>query len=333
MKQTRKRQIFLLLILTVTAVQLFLGELPGQLVALFSSEDVAAFLLYISTGRLVHASPEETTAPTVPTLPTEPAKQVQPALFQPAQAADIDIHSETSYKPDKEALLLQPLQWQLIADAPTVLILHTHATEAYTQDPKDPYTPSSQDRTLDVNHNMIRVGEYLAELLRREGIVVLHDTTLHDYPSYTGSYANARKTIREYLKEYPSLQLILDLHRDAVDLENGQPLRTHFSVSGVQTSRLMMVVGTDDGGLQHPHWEENLALALKLHAQLEKQTPGICRFLSFRQERFNQDLLPGTMLIEVGAAGDTLQQAMAATEHLASAITALAWGAKADSAG
>ena len=333
MKQTRKRQIYLMLILTVTAMQLFLSELPGQLVALFSSEDVAAFLLYVSTGRLAPAVEAETSAPTLPEPVTEPSVPAQPALFRASQAASIDIHSETSYTPNKESLLLRPLQWQLVSEEPTVLILHTHATEAYTQDPDDPYTPSSQDRTLDPDHNMLRVGEYLAQLLRQEGITVLHDTQLHDYPSYNGSYADARKTIAGYLEEYPSLQLILDLHRDAVDLENGEPLRTHFSVNGEQTSRLMMVVGTDDGGLYHPQWQENLALALKLHAQLEAQVPGICRFLSFRQERFNQDLLPGTMLIEVGAAGDTLQQALAATRHLASAITALAWGATADSAG
>jgi len=333
MNPSRKRQIFATAILVVATALSFLVGLPEQLVKLFSGEDMAAFLLFLSTGRLVQVSQDPLEPPTEPTLPPAEIPPQPPALFRAEQAASIDVHSETAYTPDTEALLLQPLQWQLISPEPTVLILHTHATEAYTPTPDDPYTPSSQDRTLDIGHNMVRIGDYLADLLRQEGMVVLHDTNLHDYPSYTGSYADARQSIEAYLDTYPSLLLVLDLHRDAVDFGNGQSLTTHYPVNGVETARLMMVVGSDDGGLDHPRWRENLSLALKLHAQLEAQTPGICRFLSFRQGRFNQDLLPGAMLIEVGAAGDTLPQALEATKHLAAAITALAGGAQADSAG
>ena len=334
MKLQQKRRIILFLILAAAATQMLFGGLPGQLAALLSGEDMAAFLLYVSTGRLVQTLAEEPVAES--TAPTEAATEAtrapEGALFLAEDVARIDVHSETAYAPNLEALLLQPLQWQLVSDQPTVLILHTHTTEAYAQRQEDPYVPSSQDRTLDKQHNMIRVGEYLAQLLEQQGIHVLHDTTLHDYPSYTGSYANARKTIGSYLERYPSIRLILDLHRDAVELEDGNQLTTHIRIDGTETSRLMMVVGTDEGGLVHPRWEENLSLALKLNAQLEKTNPGICRFLSLRQERFNQDMLPGTMLIEVGAAGDTLPQALEATRYLAEAITALAWGVKADSA-
>ena len=88
----------------------------------------------------------------------------------------------------------------------------------------------------------------------------------------------------------------------------------------------MLVVGSDAGGLSHPHWQENMALAVKLHAQLEKNCPGICRPISFRSQCFNQDLSPGALLVEVGAAGNTRAEALLATEQLAQGILALAHG-------
>ena len=141
-------------------------------------------------------------------------------------------------------------------------------------------------------------------------------------PSYNGSYAHARKAILSYLKEYPSVQLILDLHRDAADGASGQ-LRTRATVDGKESAQLMLVVGTDSGGLAHAGWEENLSLALKLQARLEALAPGITRPLSLRAQRFNQDLSPGALLVEVGAAGNTRQEALSAAEMLAEAVARL----------
>lgn len=334
MERQQKTRFLLTLLLCAAVIRLLFGGAFGQLTKLLTGEDMAAFLLYMNTGRLVPSAEAADTTPPETTVPTPTQTAPSPVLpgFTAQDALLADIHNETGYDPDPEDLLLQPLEWALVGEAPTVLILHTHATESYTQSEGFAYTPSSQDRTLDKQYNMVRVGEYLAQLLRQQGIGVIHDTTLHDHPSYTGSYSNARKTIRSYLEAYPSIVLVLDLHRDAVELDDGTQLTTNTELDGEKTARLMMVVGTDDGGLSHPEWEQNLSLALKLHAQLEKNTPGICRFLSFRQERFNQDLSPGAMLIEIGAAGDTLPQALRATEYLARAITDLAWGATTDSA-
>lgn len=334
MERQRKLRILWIMLAWAAVLRLLFGGAFEQLLTLLTGEDMTTFLLYMNTGRLVtSAGAADPSAPEA-TVPAPTVSIPQPVLpiFTAADAHLADIHNETAYDPDPEDILLRPLQWKLMADAPTVLILHTHATESYTQSEGYTYTPSSQDRTLDKGYNMVRVGEHLAQLLRQAGIGVIHDTTLHDYPSYTGSYTNARRTIRGYLEDYPTIQLVLDLHRDAVELDDGTQLTTHTVLNGEETARLMMVVGTDDGGLFHPNWKQNFALALKLHAQLEKNTPGICRFLSFRQERFNQDLSDGAMLIEIGAAGDTLPQALRAAEHLAQAITELAWGATTDSA-
>ena len=122
------------------------------------------------------------------------------------------------------------------------------------------------------------------------------------------------------------------LHRDAASLDSGTQLSTHATVNGKSAAQIMLVVGTNAGGRNHPKWQENMSLALKLHAQLEKQYPGLCRPMGCRTERFNQDLSPGALLVEIGAAGDTLEEALVTVEALAEAISALALGtARADS--
>ena len=104
-------------------------------------------------------------------------------------------------------------------------------------------------------------------------------------------------------------------------------LRTQATVNGTPSAQLMLVIGTGESGLKHEHWQDNLALGLKLHAQLESIAPGITRPLMLRTQRFNQDLSPGALLIEVGAAGNTHPEALAAAEVLAAAIADLALGA------
>ena len=158
------------------------------------------------------------------------------------------------------------------------------------------------------------------------GIGVIHHRDLHDYPSYNGSYANARQSIEAILEDNPDIALILDLHRDAAATDYGQ-MDTSATVNGQESAQLMLVVGTDDGGLDHPHWQENLSLALKLQVQLEKLYPGLCRPLNLCAERFNGDESPGALLIEVGAAGNTRPEALLAADALADGIIALAQGA------
>ena len=121
---------------------------------------------------------------------------------------------------------------------------------------------------------------------------------------------------------------MLEIHRDAVESSNGEQLGFTTTVNGRETARLMMVVGSDAGGLTHPNWPENMSLAVKLHAQLEKLAPGSCRPISFRSQRFNQDLSPGALIVEVGAAGNTQAEALAAAELLGQAILDLAKGSQ-----
>ena len=149
---------------------------------------------------------------------------------------------------------------------------------------------------------------------------------MHDSPSYSSSYSNARKSIRAYLEKYPSIRMVLDIHRDSVENSDGEQLRFTAQKDGQTAAQLMMVVGTDANGLSHPDWPENMSLAVKLHAQLEKNCPGICRPISFRSQRFNQDLSTGAMLIEVGSAGNTRAEALLAAQILGQAILELSHG-------
>jgi stage II sporulation protein P len=205
-----------------------------------------------------------------------------------------------------------------------VLILHTHTTESYTRAGEN-YVETSDYRTLNEDYNMLSIGARVAEILEENGITVVHDRTLHDYPSYNGSYNHARKSMQTYLRQYPGIRLVLDLHRDATDGESGQ-LRTLSTIGGKTAAQLMLVMGTDEAGLTHDNWQQNLALALKLQAQLERQAPGITRPTILRAQRFNQDLSTGALLVEVGAAGNTHHEAMLAAEELAKAIVALSKG-------
>lgn len=291
------------------------------------SPNVTSFIVFLQTGRLVR--PSNITF-TPPPETTEESEEITPPVdsvptFSAQDADAIKITSSFSYSANLSDLLTKPLSWDLTADAPTVLILHSHATEAFSG---GDYSPTSAYHTLDTEQNMISIGAYLADLLQAGGIKVLQDTTLHDTPSYNASYSNSRESIQKYLEEYPSIRLVLDLHRDSIeDSAGNQIVHTVFS-EGTALAPLMFVVGTDMGGLTHPQWQENLSLALKLQTQLERICPGICRNINLRTQRFNQDLSAGALLIEVGASGNSHAQALLATEMLAESILSLAHGSQ-----
>lgn len=308
-------------ILCALVFRLFSMGIPEKVVSWLTQPDTAAFLTYLETGRNVRFSPSlEAFSPdfveSPPASAPEPTQAPLPSFSDPES---VEIYNASAKQPDMAALLAKPLTWQLRGEEPTVLILHTHTTESYTKTGQD-YRETASWRTLAEDYNMLSVGQLVVEVLAEYGIPAIQDRSLHDYPSYNGSYTDARKSIREYLEDYPSIALVLDLHRDASEGSGGQ-LRTAASVEGQTAAQLMLVLGTN-----HEDYEENLSLALKLHAQLESQCPGITRPLQLRAARFNQDLSPGALLVEVGAAGNTHAEALLAARELAKAVAALAEG-------
>lgn len=247
-------------------------------------------------------------------------------LFTADQAEAVELYNSSREKPDYAALMAAPLDWTLAGTAPTVLIVHTHTSESYEQAGAD-YVQTAAYRTLDESYNMLAIGDRVAECLEKEGIRVIHDREFHDYPSYNTAYTHARKGIQACLKEHPGIVLVLDLHRDAAEV-GAKQLSTHALVEGKDSAQLMLVLGLGNSGLPNGRWENNLSLALKLQATLEEQAPGISRPMSLRNQRFNQDLAPYTLLVEVGAAGDTLDEALTAAEALARALATLKYGTK-----
>ncbi len=289
--------------------------------------EVASLLIFLQTGRVVKPSQIEFAPQPEQSLPEETAPITQSVpVFSPDDAAGIQINSSFTYQADLQALIQKPLSWDLTGDEPTVLIVHTHGTESFA--PTGAYEELSPYHTLDTDYNMVSVGAYVAQLLEDGGVHVVQDTTLHDTPSYNAAYTNSRESIQAYLKKHPSIRLVLDLHRDSFEDEEGnQIVQTVFS-EGTALAPVMFVVGTDYGGLTHPAWQENLSLALKLQSLLEEICPGICRNINLRTQRFNQDLSPGTLLVEIGASGNSLQEALGAAEVLAQGILSLAHGSK-----
>lgn len=278
-------------------------------------------LFFLETGRSIPDSQE------VSVFFGESAPPVTAAslpVFSPQDLDSIDLTNTSGLDPDLEGLLCTSLDWDLFGQEPTVLILHTHTTESYTKT-SETYAETSAYRTLEEGYNMLSIGDLVARILEAGGINVLHDRELHDYPSYNGSYNHARKSVKQYLEEYPSIRLVLDLHRDASG-DNRNQMKTHATVEGQDSAQLMLVVGTDAAGISHPNWEENLALGLKLQVQMERLCPGIMRYVNLRAQRFNQDLLPGMLLVEVGAAGNSHTEALRAAQMLAQGILSLAKG-------
>ena len=303
--------------MTVLAFALLL-----RLAGAWEKEDLAKTLLFISSGRMVTQEPapqeqvsEEWEQP--------PQKTEDIPVFGESQQALVQINADWSV--DTLELLQQPLIWDLTQDAPTVLILHSHATESYEKEAK--WQETSAYRTLDTNYNMVSIGARVAEILEAEGIRVIHDRTLHDYPSYNDAYGKARQTIVDALAQNPSICLVLDLHRDAAEDAQGNQKVSTATVEGQDCANLMLVMGSDKGSLSFPDWERNMALAVKLQAQLEQRHPGLCRPINLVTSRYNQDLSTGALLVEVGTAGNTHAQALAAAEYLAEGIVSLAKGA------
>lgn len=315
------------LILAIS-LRLFSGGIFQPLSTFRGDPELISFLLYLQTGRIVRLPDTAPTPPPTqpPTLsPTEPAMPPaeEPVIFTSGDLENISVNYTVDYRPDLESLLLSPLDWQLSGEAPTVLIVHTHATESYAGAPQEVYSEHGAYRSLDEEYNMIAVGEEVARILQAGGIRVIHDKTLHDYPSYNSSYGNARKTIEAHLAANPEICMVLDIHRDASDGAGGSQLVTTGTVGGQRSSQLMLVVGTDTTGNYFPNWEQNLALALKLTALLEQTDPGLTRPVTLREHRFNMDLTPGSLIVEVGAAGDTLNEAILAANAFARAVLAL----------
>ncbi len=268
--------------------------------------------------------PEHTPMPV-----SEPPKTETIPVTIDGQSGDFDgsgavyIKNETDYAVDVPALLQAKDPVRLSGDQVQVLVMHTHGTESYTPTAQYNYTPSDTDRTTDCDYNVVRVGREIAAILNQKGIKTIHSETLNDSPAYAGSYNRALEDISAYIKENPSVKLVIDVHRDAMVTQSGVKYKTVAEIDGRQTAQLMLVCGTDGGGLVHDGWRDNLSFQLKLQQRLNTAHPGLMRPLDLRAARFNQHVTPGSMLIEVGTTGNTLEEALSSARLFAEGLAEL----------
>ena len=245
---------------------------------------------------------------------------VAPISDEGYEAAElVYIKNETSKSVDVGTLLEEQVLSEFDKNS-KILIVHTHASEAYYPDGEDMYTPSDTGRSEDERYNMLRVGDEMADLLRGRGYDVVHIREIFDYPSYNGSYTRTLEAIENAIESDPKIAMVLDLHRDAMIAADGTCYRTVCQTEEGLAAQIMIVAGTSEGGLAHPDWRENLALAAQLQQNALKQHSRLMRPIVLVAARYNQHVTPGSLLLEVGTSGNTLQEALLAARLFAQSL-------------
>lgn len=281
------------------------------------------FAVYLRTdgGELIRStisltgSAQETSSPTdAPSdtpAPEASAAPATPTIIPTTISGGMSIKNTSGYDIDIDSILSAGCPVRLEAGTEQILIIHTHSSEAYSPAGLDKYDDLGTNRTLDQNLNVIRIGSELTEIFESFGLNVIHDTQVFDYPSYTGSYNRSCEAVEKYLADYPSIKIVIDLHRDAL-CSDTVTYKTTATEQGVCASQVMLFVGSDASGLEHPNWRQNLSLAIYLQNAVCQSYPSLMRPITLTKYRYNQHLTPGSMIIEVGSNGNTLQEALAA---------------------
>ena len=236
---------------------------------------------------------------------------------------NIDIRNTTDVDLDVESLLSADLPFSLEDNHEVqVLVYHTHTCESYMTEESDVYYEDWYPRSTDGEQGVAAVGEKLVKTLREHGIGAVHDSTLHDYPSYEGSYARSWETISEYKEKYPSIKVTIDLHRDAMTAQDGTKYKPTFEHDGKKAAQIMIMTGYDtEGGFDF--WDENLIFAMQLQKKCEDMYPDMTRPLNFGEYTYNMNFNNGSLLIEVGTDVNTVDEAVRTGSYLGDALAAL----------
>lgn len=213
------------------------------------------------------------------------------------------------YSPDIKALLNQGSDLTIYDKSkPTVLIYHSHTTEAYSLLDTGYYI-SSDARSNNSARNMVRVGDDLTAYLEKQGFNVIHDRTIHD-KDYTKSYDNSRATIEKYLEQYPSIEVTIDVHRDDITYSNKTKVKPTAKINGKKAARMMIISGCEYNRVKNfPDWEENLKFDLQVQNKVNELYPGLMRPILFSERKYNMYETHYSFLLEVGTDANTLDEA------------------------
>ena len=212
---------------------------------------------------------------------------------------------------------------KLSENKPQVLIYHTHATESYEMSDLGYYEEGSSARTTDERNNMIRVGDEITAQLEKAGIQVIHDRSLYDHPSYNGAYNRSAETVKKYLEKYPSIEITLDIHRDAIEQNGGVRVKPTAVINGKKAAQVMIIAGVDDGTMDFPKWKENMKFASALQSSMESKFPGLTRAAMVCHRRYNMYLTQNSLLIEVGGHANTLDEAVFSGEMIGKSLVSV----------
>lgn len=324
------------------ALRAELGNLPEeeagltgwQKLVLGQSPTLSAGVGKGETGEVAQESPQPTGEPDDPEDPKEvPEVTVAPEdivgrTLLPTSGEGYDsaqgvyIENRPGLALDVAALAQTQLTLTLPEEGPQVLIVHTHGSEAYTPDGTDTYVATGECRTTDTEKSVVRVGDEIAKVLTEMGLTVVHDTALYDYPEYNGAYDRSLAAVENWLTQYPTIQVVLDVHRDALIGSDGTVYKPITTINGEKCAQVMLVMGSN-ALYDHPNWLENLALAVQVQKEMNTLWPTLARPIGLRENRYNQQTAPGAMLVEVGSHGNTLQEALAAARMFARALGAV----------
>ena len=228
------------------------------------------------------------------------------------QYGNVKIKNQTTYNLTED--ILNP---DIKIDNKNVLIFHTHSCESYTPSEKYQYSQTGNYRTTDKNYSVIRVGTELENYLKEYNVNVIHDTSYHDYPSYTGSYTRSLETVENILKTNQS-DIIIDLHRDAVG--SRPDYAPTVKIGDDYAAQIMFVIGTNEGGLWHPNWQQNLKFAIKIQQKAEEMYPGLFKPIMLTKSRYNQHTGKYANIMEIGSTGNTLDQCLTSMKYLSAVM-------------
>ena len=228
------------------------------------------------------------------------------------------IRNQSGQTPDTDSLMRGKLHFKEKNSGPQVLIYHTHTSESFSDG--DHYTSESQMRSLDNEENIASVGRELCDALDALGIKSVQCTERLD-ESYNDAYDKSLSVIDEYLEKYPGIQIVIDMHRDAIIDDNNVCYRPVSGVHGLDCAQIMLIVGTGGGDYpENPYFEDNFRFGVTLMETLERNCPGITRSVNLKYSDFNQRRTQNCVLVEMGACGNTLTEAKRTAVFMAAAI-------------
>lgn len=208
---------------------------------------------------------------------------------------------------------------------PAVLIFHTHTTETYQITDRGFYSKDFKPRSNDPSLNTVRVGTAIKEELEKAGYTVIHDTTIYDY-KYNGAYTRSREAVSKHLEEHPEIQIVLDVHRDAIELNDGTKIKPVCEIDGKKCAQIMIISGCQESGngiTGFDDWRQNLTFAVQLQDKLEENFEGITRPLYFSPRKYNMDMSHCSVLLEMGSDANTLEEAVYAGKCMGVALADL----------